>query len=329
MWLALLVACGLPHRVVKSLVAPDYATLSTPTGDVVDVSYQGDPKGPMAPYAPGVFQSDDGRWFAQAVEVTTAGSIDIAPVGDDVGITLWVRSPGLRQQDFVPVRTVSGGLDGQYANEIRFLPVRLNEPLHLDLRQLSNVYNDYELGEGDLLMIEAARPGEDPERYVFLAREFGLRFKYGGGLLFTIPLGFASDNQPDTTSAVLVFTTSFGYRFRTRSPVLRWFGSKGTIMISTGVGSTALSSPDLAKPLEDQLVGHFNATVAGGGFEFYNFFSIQTLVNVTALSRDMEEAPWVLALGFDPVQFALFTRGVGTRIFLPNRLDRPPPPVKQ
>ena len=115
MWLALLLACGLPHRVVKSLVAPDYATLSTPTGDAVDVSYQADPKGPVAPYAPGVFQSD-GRWFAQAVEVTTAGSIDIAPVGDDVGITLWVRSPGLRQQDFVPVRTVSGGLDGQYAN---------------------------------------------------------------------------------------------------------------------------------------------------------------------------------------------------------------------
>lgn len=180
MWLALLVACGLPHRVVKSLVAPDYATLSTPTGDAVDVSYQADPKGPMAPYAPGVFQAG-GKWFAEAVEVTTAGSIDIAPVGEDVGLTLWVRSPGLRQQDFVPVRSVTGGLDAQYANEVRFLPVRLNEPVHLDLRQLSNVYNDYELGDGDLLMVEAARPGEEPERYLFLARDFGPRFKYGGG----------------------------------------------------------------------------------------------------------------------------------------------------
>ena len=34
-------------------------------------------------------------------------------------------------------------------------------------------------------------------------------------------------------------------------------------------------------------------------------------------------APWALAIGFDPVQFGLFTRGIGTRVLQKNTLDGP------
>ena len=303
-----LLACGLPHRVVKSLLAPDYVTAAAGQGELATVTYQSGEKGePSLPYEPTVIEVD-GRSYREAVEVSSSGWIDVAPLAEGVDISLWVRNPGLTKRDFTQVRSVTGELERRFSNEIRFLPEHLTEPVHLQLRQLTNVYNDYELGEGDLLLVEASKDGVESERYLFRTHEFGPRFKYGGGLLFTIPLAFAGENQPETTSAVLAFTTSFGYRFHTRSPVLRWFGGKSAVMISTGVGSTALTSPDFSQAFEDQLLGHFSATIAGGGFEFYDFISVQALANVTALSRDLEEAPWVLAIGFDPVQFALFTR---------------------
>ena len=95
----LLVACVLPHRVVKSLLAPDYMTPVEPTGQVAVVTYQTGEKGeaPQA-FAPPVFEAD-GRTFYRAVEVSSAGWIDVAPMGDDVSLSVWVRNPGLAHRD--------------------------------------------------------------------------------------------------------------------------------------------------------------------------------------------------------------------------------------
>jgi hypothetical protein len=325
MLLLALTGCAFVLRVEKSLLAPDYVTAATPTGEVATVTYQtGDRDDPPRPYAPPTIEVD-GRTLNQAVEITSAGWIDVAPVGgSDTEVSVWVRSPGLARHDFVPVRSVTGAIDKRQPNEVRFLPEHLNAPLHLSMRELTNVYNDYELGEGDLLLVEARTAGQEPERYLFLAHEFGWRFKYSGGLLLTVPLAFLGENQPESSSPVLAFTTAFGYRYRTRSPVLRWFGGRTAFVLSVGAGSTALQAPDLSKPLDEQIVGHFSATIAGGGFEFYDFVSVQALVNLSSLNRDLSEAPWVLAVGFDAVQFGLFTRDVGTRLFRKNTLDAVP-----
>ncbi len=321
--LSLLLGCALPHRIVKSLLAPDYVTQVAPLGQVAAVSYTTGEKGSVPePYAPVLFEAE-GRSFYRAVEVTSTGAIDVTPLGDDVELSFWVRDPGLARKDFTQVTAVTGGLDRALPNEIRFLPDHINAPVHLRLSQFANTYNDYDLGEGDLLLVEAKRGDDEPERYLFLTHEFGPRFKYGGGLLFTVPLSFLGEDQPQTTSTVLAFTTSLGYRFRSRSPALRWFGGKSAIILSVGIGSTALTAPDLSKPLDQQLLGHFNATLAGGGFEFYDFVSVQALVNLSSLGRNLSEAPWALAIGFDPVQFGLFTRGIGTRVLQKNTLDGP------
>lgn len=316
-----LLGCALSHRVGNSLVAPDYVTPVSSTGQIAAVSYStGEKRAAPQPYAPAPFQAD-GRSFERAVEVTSHGWIDVVPLGDDVEVSVWIRDPGLVRRDFTQVRSVTGALDRTHPTEVRFLPDHINAPLHLDLRDLGNTYNDYDFGEGDLLLVEAGRVGDEPERYLFLTHEIGPRIKFGGGVLFTVPLSVLGENQPERTSTVLAFTTSFGYRYSTRSPALRWFGGKSAIVLSLGIGSTALTAPDLSLPLDQQLLGNFNAAIIGGGVELYDFVSVQALVNLTSLGRDMSEAPAVLAIGFDPVQFGLFTRDVGARIFRRNTLD--------
>ena len=307
MLLALL-ACGVPHRVEKSLVPADYVTEATPTGELVDVTVstgdRGSTPGPWAPEAVEV----GGRRYVRAVELTTTGWIELTPQVPDLSVSVWVRSNGLARHDFTRVVSITGALPGEVANEVRFLPTHLSEPLHLSLRDLSNVYNDYDLNHGDLLLVQVEAPDHAVERYLFLKNEFGIRVKYGGGFLVTVPLSFLGGPQPERAAPVLVFTTAFGYRFRTRSPILRWFGGKSAILLSTGVGSTALDA-DFSVPLEEQVRGQFNAMVTGGGLEFYDFVSVQALVNVSALGRDLYEAPWVLAIGFDAVQLGLFKIG--------------------
>ncbi|MES2642907.1 MAG: hypothetical protein V4850_25710 [Myxococcota bacterium] len=324
MLLLLLSACGFGTRLHKALIAPEYVTEAAPSGSIAAVTWQSGEKDiPPTEYAPEQVVMGS-RTFDQAVEITSAGWIDVAPLREDVELRLWVRNPGLVRRDFTRVRSVTGALDGEVPNEVRFVPDRLEAPLHLPLKQLTNVYNDYALGDGDLLLLEARVDGEEPERFLFVTQELGPRLKFGAGVLFTVPLSFLGVNQPDSTSPVLAVTASLGWRFRTTSPVLRWFGTKSALLVSVGVGSTSIT--DLSKPLDEQVRGAFGSTIAGGGFEFYDFVSVQGLVNFSSLGRDLSEAPWVLAVGFDAVQFGLFTRDVGARLLRKNTLDEGPPP---
>ena len=61
----------------------------------------------------------------------------------------------------------------------------------------------------------------------------------------------------------------------------------------------------------------------GGGFELYDFISVQALVNLSALTRDAAEAPFTFGVGFDAVTFADLSRGLFTKIFRANPIDKP------
>jgi hypothetical protein len=320
--LVLLLACGVPLRVEKSLVSPTFVVPAAPAGQAAVVSYStGIPGEPVRDYTPELV-ANQGRLFHQATELSTGGWVEVAPLWEPVELRVYVRNTTGPHQDFQLIRSVTGGLAGELPNEIRFLPERVDSPYRLPIRQLTNVYNEYKFRHGDLLLIELHREGHQTERYLFQDYEAGLRIKYSGGFLLTVPLAFAGGKMPETTSPILAFTTSFGWRLRTRSPVLRWFGGNSAFIVSTGVGSTALKAPSLTDPLEDQVTAHVTSIISGGGFEFYDFFSIQALVNLSALGGDIAQAPWVMAIGFDPVRFGLFMESLGTRLFWNNELDR-------
>ncbi|HND34391.1 MAG TPA: hypothetical protein PLA94_30525, partial [Myxococcota bacterium] len=299
----LLLACGIPLRVEKSLVSPQFVVPAAPTGEAAVVSYStGIPGEGVRDYTPVVLESR-GRSFHEAIEVSTGGWVEVAPLWEPVELRVYVRSTTGTHQDFQLIRSVTGGLPDELPNEIRFLPERVEGAYRLPIRQLTNVYNDYKFHHGDLLLLELHREGHQTERYLFQDYEPGLRIKYSGGFLLTVPLAFAGGKMPETTSPILAFTTSFGWRLRTRSPVLRWFGGNSAFIVSTGVGSTALKAPSLTEPIEDQVTAHVTSIISGGGFEFYDFFSIQALVNLSALRGNIAQAPWVMAIGFDPVRF--------------------------
>ena len=317
-----LLACGIPLRVEKSMVSPQFVVPSDPIDQAAVVSYATGVAGEaVRDYSPTVLHSG-GRSYHEAVEVSVGGWVEVAPLWEPVELRVYIRSATGAHHDFQLIRSVTGGLTGELPNEIRFLPERLDRPFRLPIRQLTKVYNDYKFGHGDLLLLELRREGEEPERYLFQDYEAGLRIKYGGGFLLTVPLAFAGGKMPETTSPILAFTTSFGWRLRSRSPVLRWFGGNSAFIVSTGVGSTALKAPSLSEPLEDQVTAHVTSIISGGGFEFYDFLSIQALVNISALGGDIAQAPWVMAIGFDPVRFGLFMERLGTRLFWNNELDR-------
>lgn len=319
--LPLLLGCAFAVRVEKSLVPPDYVTATLPAGELAAVSYVTGARGDApAPYAPTAVELRGRRYF-EVVEITSAGWIEVAPTGGPVDLRVYVRSNGLNQHDFTRVLSVTGGIDGAVPSEVRFLPDRIDAPTRLSMAPLTSAFNDFHLDHGDLLLVEVGQPDAPPERYLFKTYEFGPRFKYGGGILLTVPLAAVSARMPETTSAILAFTTSFGWRFRTRSPVLRWFGGNSALIVSTGVGTTALKPPSLDTPLEDQISAHFASIIAGGGLELYDFVSVQTLVNVSAVRGDLAQAPWVLSVGFDAVQFGLFTRDLGSRVFYKNGVE--------
>lgn len=61
--------------------------------------------------------------------------------------------------------------------------------------------------------------------------------------------------------------------------------------------------------------------LAGGGIELFRFVSLQGQVNLSSFLRDASETPWALAVGFDAVQFARYSRDAGSRLFRKNELE--------
>ena len=168
MSLLALLACGLPGRIEKSVFSPDYVTQEAPVGELATVTYQATRDGTPTAYDPEPVELG-GHTYYSAIEVSTGGWIEVNPVVEPITLRVYVRSHGINRHDFTPVRTVTGAIDRQQPNEVRFLPERIDSPFRLSLRQLSNVYNAYVFGHGDLLLVETSHEGGDTEHYFFKA----------------------------------------------------------------------------------------------------------------------------------------------------------------
>lgn len=301
----------------KFLGAENYVMAERPRGEVAEVViHSGWKDEPAQVWAP-TEEPDDA--MTGPMTITEDGSVSITPQQEDVRLSLWLRHTGWNHGGFTQIKTVTGAIPGSISNEIRFLPERLDERLELPMHQLQNVYNDYDVRDGDLLVIEVEAPDGAVERYSLVTTEFGVIPKFGVGVLVRTPLPFFGNAQGEVAPAFAA-TAAFRYRFRTQNPFVTWLGRRVAVVTSMGVGSTALQTTD--QSLQEELRAVFNAVVAGGGLEYYDFLSLQLLVNLSSLGRERPESTTTFAVGFDAVQFGRFTADAFTRLFWNNHLDK-------
>ncbi len=310
--LPLMLGCVRTH---KFFITPDYSSTHAPAGELVRLEYESGWRDESLGLFEAIELEQGGQTVYSPPAITNAGEITISPLVDDVELSLWIRHTTYDEGDFFQVKSVTGGIHKGLANELRWIPVRLSDAFTLPIHQLRNVYNDYDLRNGDLLMVQVDKPGSQAEQYVFRSEYFGLRSKFSAGLLVRTPVPFIDDGEGEFSPA-LALTGAFGYRARTRQPTLRWFSTRISLVLSAGIGSTEVALPSN----DDELAGVFNAALVGGGVEFYDFLSLQLMGNVSALGRTREESSYALSVGFDAVRFGRFTADATTRLLFKNEL---------
>jgi hypothetical protein len=259
--------------------------------------------------------------WVEPVPVTDRGYIEVVPLRSDVTIRVYTRHTGLEPRDFEPVVARSGTLRGELPTTLRFLPSDpLGEPFRLYMEDLHNVYNEEPLGDGDLLMIEVRAPDRSPERYLFRSLEFGLRSRFVAGVLVRVPVPWVVEPPDVGPSPALTASLAFAYRARSRKSGLSFASEQLALIVSVGVGSSVLES----EGLDEQILGVYNASLAGGGIELFKFASAQFLGNATAPFRRDVDADWTVAFGIDAVQLGRFAEGLGARVAKehPLREDR-------
>ncbi len=323
--LVLLVGCAPVNRARRVLGPDHYVYSETPEERHAQVlvrsGWQGEA---LAPYSPRLayIDDDDGERWVRPVIVADRGQIRVVPRHDDVTIRLYARSTGLRRRGFRPLLARSGTGANRNPTQIRFLPkAPLREPWVLDIRDLQNVWSGDRLLHGDLLLLEVARPGAEPDRYLFDTHDFGFRTRFGAGVLVRVPLQSSEDSDAPASPAIVV-SMALGYRFRTQNPVVEFLGERVMLIGSAGVGSAVLEN--VSGPINDQLQGAFQALVVGGGLEFFEFLSVQLLINARAPFLRGLEPGWTLAAGFDAVQAGRFFGNLGEQLLRehPSREDR-------
>lgn len=311
--LLLLSACAPITRARRALAPEGFVTPEVGVGRYADVVVDAGWRDlPPVPYFPDeAFVRDGVRWV-EPVAVTDRARITVAPRAEPVVVDVFTRHTGLVQRDFQELEVRSGSLPGVLPTTIRFLrDGTIAEPMTVDLRDLNNVYSDDPLGDGDLLLLEVGRSGEEPDRYLFRMFDYGWRTRAGAGVLLRVPFPFA-EAQAATFSPALTASLSVGYRPRLRTPALDFLSERVALVGSVGIGSTALVATE--GPLDQQLSGAFNAALIGGGIELLQLVSVQVLGNASAPFRNDRESDWALAIGIDAVQAARFTDQLGARL---------------
>jgi hypothetical protein len=307
-------ACAPATRVRRALAPETFVMPERPVGHYAEVTVNaGWADEPTVPYFPQeAFLRDGIRWI-EPVPVSDRAVIRVTPTHPGVWVDLFTRHTGLVQRDFQELEDRSGSLPGVLPTTIRFFPDGpLEGPLTVDLRDLNSPYSDDPLDDGDLLMIEVGRFGEDPDRYLFRMYDYGWRTRVGAGVLFRVPLQFLEGQEGALLSPALTASLALGYRARTRGPLLTFINERVLGIVSVGIGSTALAAP--GDGFNQQLAGAFNAALIGGGLEFYELFSVQVLGNASAPFRNDLESDWTLAIGVDAVQAARFTDRLAARL---------------
>jgi hypothetical protein len=301
-------------RVRRALAPEDFVTPATPTGYLARVTVdQGWKDSEAAPYAPPVWFTREGVDWIEPVPLTDYGHLEVDPLRPDATVWLYARHVGLVQRDFQRITTRSGTIPGWLPTAIRFEPTEPlgDRVLEVDVRDLQSVYSDDRLEDGDLLLVEVRAPGQDSERYLFRAFDFGWRTRVGAGVLLRVPLPYL--NERDTVlSPALTLSAALGYRPRSEHLGLWFIGEQFGLIGSIGIGSTVLEQ----KGLSNQINSAFNALLVGGGLDVFKMFSVQILGNASAPFRahPADEAGFALAIGFDAVQFARFADNLGARL---------------
>ena len=312
--LALLLLTGCTH--FARFNAPDAYVMSEAdrTSSVqVDTGFKGDQLGPYAP-----------RSFAHGWErpvlVAERGRIEVDPAGGEVEV--WLRRPGLDDRGFQPVIERTGTLPHQIPLELRLGWEATDGIVEIPVDHLSNVYGGQRIEDGDLLLVRVEHAEAPDDDYLFRIRRYGLVSRFGAGVLIRVPVPGVPDQSEFGTSTLAV-SMAFGYRPRTSKPGLYWLTEQFSFVTHLGIGSTEVQTlqNNVANPVDDQVNGAFNAALVGGGIEIFRFVSLQTQVNLSSFLRDGPETPWALAVGFDAVQFARYSRDAGSRLFRKNELD--------
>ncbi|MBX2800603.1 MAG: hypothetical protein KTR31_23185 [Myxococcales bacterium] len=276
-----------------------------PVGEQADVTvwsgWTGDVPRPYE--APVAFEQDGQQWVRPTV-LADRGWISVQPKAPEVAVRVYARSTGLDKRGFRRVEYRAGTLEGRVPTAMRFMPRGPlgAEPLRLDVEDLQNPYLGDRLTHGDLLLLEVGPDGQEPERYLFTTREFGWRTRTGAGLLLRFP----------QATPAITLSLAVGYRYRTKSPVWDFLGERMMLVGSVGVGSSELS--DVSGPLQEQLLGAFDALLVGGGIEWFEFLSVQVLMNAAAPFDDDVRPGLTVAAGFDAVQAAKFFADAGARL---------------
>lgn len=318
--LVLAPGCGLWHNSRRFLHPAEHVIDGPlPEGELAAVSYaSGWMEDPPRPYDP--LPAEHGL---RPVDLSPGGWVRLDPVDDDAELSIWIRRTGIVQQGFAPVVTVTGAVKHSLPLQVRTVAGPLDAPRTLAIEDLTNVYNDYRFEDGDLLLLQVADRDGTVERYWFRHREVGLRTKAVAGVLVRVPIPWeaTADFSP---SPALAAGLALGWRPRTRRPRVRWLFDQVAVLGSVGIGSTALDTVVGGEVLEDQVSGAFNAALAGGGVEVFDFLSLQVLANVTSAFREANETPATLAVGVDAIRFAAFARDATQRLLYPNELQEPP-----
>lgn len=309
-------ACAPLTRVRRALAPPTYVSPAGPTRTLAAVSLSDTsaPDDPPRPFAAEPVIVRDGESWIEPLPITDRQIIEVRPLHPETAVRIYVRHTGLIRNDFEPVVSRSGTLRRALPTAVRFLPDGPigSEPFELHVRDLQNIYNEERLEDGDLLMIEVSAPSAPTERYLFRSLDFGLRTRLGASLLLRMPIPWIPEQSDVGLSPALTGTLALNYRVRSERPGLSFAGEQLALLLSVGVGSTVLDEVD--GKIDQQLKGAFNAALAGGGIEAFQFVGIQILGNASAPFRDDLEAGWTLAAGIDAVRLTRFADNLVTRL---------------
>jgi hypothetical protein len=319
LWALILLGSGCAQgvRLQRALSPESFVTPQAELGEqatvTVESGWEDEPAKVYTPEAP-VFERDGVRWVAP-VSITDRGTITIEPTDGPVTMSLYARHVGLDRTDFEPFVARSGTIPRALPTTLRFEPHGpVSDKHQISMRDLHSIYGGAALEDGDLLLLEVAQEGKEPERYLFSTLDFGWRTRVGAGLLVRVPLPWVESQEGAELSPVLTASLIGGYRFRTRQGGLLLLSEQIALVGSLGIGSTEVALPGGDQRLNDQVQGVFNAALIGGGLEFFQFLSVQVLGNASAPFRSGGESNWALATGLDTVQLARFSRDLISRL---------------
>ena len=304
------VGCQFAHRHLKFAAPEQIVVAAEPPAGLLGVEIE-DRHGTRSVETQTMHAEDHRRFNRPTILADRDTVVFSTARPDPVRFRMYVRGNGLfDRHDFQPVLTVTGPLPLRYANELSILPEDLDQPVRIAVADLQNPYNNYAFDHGDLLLVVADAADGTSERRLFRSRDAGIYLGGFAGVLATVPL---TSGQLGV-APILAAGPTFGWRSsRAAGPMLAF--DTVEVVLSAGVGSTAIEAVAQQEMLDNQVDGVFNAVLVGGGIRAFRIVTMQGFVNTTQFFRDFEEAPFTLAIGLDASELAAATRDVVSRLF--------------